>query len=174
MRIDPSVSFFLSAEVLESWQKDGTIRFPKTCCVCGQPATVSLPLTGSTSLFRRQKGGSGHIRVPHCQDHGTGKASNVNVQIGDWGPGAKRVTLAGPSRNFLAETAALNSQGDCVPPWRAFPEYGPESGGWRQGNGELWMSDAWSPFWAGLSEAGRQDYLARWEASPEWRERLLV
>jgi hypothetical protein len=175
MRIEPSISFFLSAAALEIWQEDGTIRFPERCCVCDQPATVFLPLTGSASLFRRRKGGLlGHIRVPHCQDHGTGETSKLIMQIGDWGPGAKRVTLDGPSRSFLAETAALNSQGDCVPPWRAFPDYGPESGGWRQGNGELWMSDAWSPFWSGLSDAGRVDYLARWGASPEWRERLLV
>jgi hypothetical protein len=57
-----------------------------------------------------------------------------------------------------------------APPWEAFPE-APSSLRWRMGAGEDYL-DKWLPFWRGLPEKIRRDYLTRHPPSAEWREWL--
>jgi hypothetical protein len=167
-------SFFLSAPALDQWEREGTIRFPDECCVCSEPAVNDLPTKEASGFLGRWKRTSTALRVPHCSEHGREKEARLLVQVTPWGAGAHQVTLTGLNPRFLEETAALNSEGDVVPPWKAFPEYGPESGGWRQSSGEIWMNEVWSPFWSALPKEVREEYLARWQASAEWRDRLVL
>ncbi|MET0390758.1 MAG: hypothetical protein ABW321_32595 [Polyangiales bacterium] len=59
-----------------------------------------------------------------------------------------------------------------APPWITYPHSEPEWGGWRQGVSEVWLHQVWLPFWRGLSEAERGEYLTRWPPDDTWRERL--
>jgi hypothetical protein len=167
-------SFFLSALALDHWEREETIRFPDECCVCGAPAANHLPSREPSGFLGRWKRTSTNLRVPHCSEHGREKEARLLIQTTPWGPGALLVTLLGLNPRFIEKTASLNSEGDPVPPWRAFPGYGPESGGWRQGNGEVWMNEVWSPFWSALPKREREEFLARWQASSEWRDRVVI
>jgi hypothetical protein len=60
------------------------------------------------------------------------------------------------------------------PPWLKFKGAEPMWSGWRQGNGEDWLVRLWLPFWRGLSEAGRDEYLRRWPPpDSDWYAQLL-
>ena len=63
---------------------------------------------------------------------------------------------------------------ELAPPWIEYPDRPPWWGGWRQGESEHWLHNAWLPFWKALSEEGRSQYIDRWQPSPEWKEYLLV
>lgn len=54
-----------------------------------------------------------------------------------------------------------------TPPWEAFPEP-PTSLRWRMGAGEDFL-DSWLPFWRGLPESVRRDYLHRHPPPAVWR-----
>lgn len=62
----------------------------------------------------------------------------------------------------------LDSNGDLVPPWAQFPDYGAGSIGWRMGAGEDWMG-LWAVFLEGLGEGfdARLAYLKRHPPAPE-------
>lgn len=161
--------FFLSLPSLERWRTERSLAFPPGCCVCRQEANHYLPacidkgwlgLRGKERILER---------IPHCERHGDGGEARLIATIDFWGEAICHVSLIGLNGTFLSETAQLNQTGEVPPPWRAFPEYSPVSGGWRQGNGEYWMARVWSPFWNGLPEAERALYLEHWAAPDEWR-----
>lgn len=161
--------FFLGLQSLERWQNERSLAFPPGCCVCLQEANRYLPacidkgwlgLRGKERILER---------TPHCERHGDGDEARLIATVDFWGEAICHVSLIGLNETFLSETAELNQTGEVPPPWRAFPEYSPVSGGWRQGNGEYWMARVWSPFWNGLPEAERTLYLERWAVPSEWR-----
>lgn len=163
------VDFFLGLQSLEHWRNERSLAFPPGCCVCLQEADRYLPsctdkgwlgLLGKERILER---------IPHCERHGDGDEAKLIATVDSWGEAVCHVSLIGLNATFLSETAMLNQTGEVPPPWRAFPEYSPVSGGWRQGNGEYWMGRVWSPFWNGLPETERALYLERWAAPAEWR-----
>jgi hypothetical protein len=80
--------------------------------------------------------------------------------------------MVAPSPEFLKDAKRLCEAGDHLPPWRAFPEYAPETSGWRQGPGEYWLHSSWLPFWLRLDAEARSGYLARWPPPAAWAESL--
>jgi len=70
------------------------------------------------------------------------------------------------------EPAKVHRQGDelIAPPWEAFPEE-PTSLRWRMGAGEDYL-DRWMPFWRGLPDSVRRDYLIGHPPPAAWREWL--
>jgi len=167
------VEFFLGLQPLERWRAERTLSFPPGCCVCLKESTRFLPACASRGwlgLRGRERLLEG---VPHCERHGSGDEAQLLATVDCWSAMVCRISLIGLNGEFLAEVANLNAAGDVPPPWRAFPEYSPFSSGWRQGNGEYWMGQVWHPFWTGLSQAERADYLERWAAPAEWLARLV-
>ncbi|MEM8531742.1 MAG: hypothetical protein AAGF95_12920 [Chloroflexota bacterium] len=71
-------------------------------------------------------------------------------------------------QRWLLETGA-----EIPPPWVAYPNQAPWSGGWRQGNGEAWLHEVWLPFWRTLGPKERHTYVEKWNAPSEWREYLI-
>ena len=63
---------------------------------------------------------------------------------------------------------------DHKPPWVVFPHITPQdlSAHLTQGTAEQWFDHDWRPFWSGLSDDSKAQYLEHWHASPEWREAL--
>lgn len=96
------------------------------------------------------------------------------MSVDGWRREATYAAVIGLNRRFLEATVPLNRPGDMFPPWRVFPEYSPETSGWRQGDGEYWWHAAWAPFWSNLTPVDKQLYLARWGASQDWVERLTL
>lgn len=57
------------------------------------------------------------------------------------------------------------------PPWEAFPRIkDPDTLGSLQGDIEYWWNGYWSPYWDGLTDQQRTDYLTTVGASREWIE----
>jgi hypothetical protein len=42
----------------------------------------------------------------------------------------------------------------------------------KQGIAEPWFDQAWRPFWNGLTDEQKQQYLDHWRASPQWRDAI--
>lgn len=164
------VDFFPSLPSLKRWRTEKSLAFPPHCCVCLREANRYLP----ARIDKGWLGLRGKERIletiPHCERHGSGDEARLFATLDAWSEDVCHVSLIGLNGTFLSETAKLNQVGEVPPPWRAFPEYTPASGGWRQGNGEYWMARVWHPFWSGLTEVERTHYLDRWAASAEWRE----
>ena len=77
-------------------------------------------------------------------------------------------------QNWYAEQQRkLDDEEEIEPPWIAFPNSSPIHG-WNQGYQQEWKNNVWLPFWRGMTEAEREDYLNRRQASSEWRETLTV
>jgi hypothetical protein len=62
-----------------------------------------------------------------------------------------------------------NQPAEIPPPWIKYPGYGPGDGFWRQ-SGEAWFKDVWEPFYLSLSDQQQKEYLARWNAPPDWQK----
>jgi hypothetical protein len=62
----------------------------------------------------------------------------------------------------------------CEPPWVVFPFIEPEGlgGHLNQGVAEPWFEQCWGPFWNGLSDEQKREYLDHWNATPEWRDAI--
>lgn len=137
--------------------------FPLRCVACGAAAEVQLPLLRARLLRPAQVLLE---QVPHCRRH----AVVGPVFWFETKPvGADQLwELAAPSAEVLADIVARVSEGDRLPPWRAFPALSPESSGWRQGDGEGWLRVAWLPFWSSLGAEQRLAYLGRWPAPAGW------
>lgn len=163
------VDFFLGLPALERWRAERTLTFPPGCCVCLEEASQYRPAYAKPAWLGLR--GKERIleRVPHCEPHGSEEEARLIAVVDCWGAVVCRVSLIGLNGAFLAETAKHNQVGEVPPPWQAFPEYGPASSGWRQGNGEYWMGQVWRPFWTSLPETGRAQYLNRWSAPADWR-----
>jgi hypothetical protein len=153
---------FLSKETTELWNESRTLRFAGACCVCREPATRYLPTVEAHGLlFPKLRPGALATCVPHCDAHATQDHALLLVSVDRWNEAATHVAIVGLNRAFIEEARDLNRQGDPFPPWRAFPDYSPETSGWRQGTGEYWWHSAWRPFWSKLTSAERQEYLRR-------------
>lgn len=144
------------------------LAFPERCVGCGAPAEEHLSLFRARVLRRDL---TLLERVPHCHRHAAiGPLLSFEVST----LGEERLwELVAPHAHVLAETLALNTGGDRLPPWRAFPALSPESSGWRQGSGEQWLDLAWRPYWSKLGPGARAAYVRRWPAPPEWESALL-
>jgi len=55
--------------------------------------------------------------------------------------------------------------------WRVFPDLTADEVH-NQGAVDGYIEHEWLPFWKGLSEAQKADYLDRYAATPEWREAI--
>lgn len=166
---------FLSKETKELWEQSGTLRFPARCCVCMEPATRYLPTARAHGLFfPKLRPGALTACVPHCDAHATQHHALLLVSVERWSGDAIGIGMVGLNRAFLEETRELNRQGEVFPPWRAFPDYSPYTSGWRQGSGEYWWNSAWAPFWSQLNADARRRYLERWDAPPDWVDRLTL
>lgn len=61
------------------------------------------------------------------------------------------------------------------PPWIQYPNTEPWWGGWRQGESEEWLLRGWLPFWRGLDEDARAEYLRQWPPpDDDWKTYLTV
>lgn len=60
------------------------------------------------------------------------------------------------------------------PPWQVFPALRADEFARHitQGTGEAWFEQQWHPFWRGLGDTQRGDYLEHWQASTGWRDAL--
>jgi len=136
---------------------------PGRCVACGAPAQEQLPLLRARLLRPAQVLLE---QVPHCRRHA---AVGPTFWFESTPIGADQLwEIAAPSPEVLADIVARASEGDRLPPWRAFPALSPESSGWRQGDGEAWLHIAWQPFWASLGPEPRRAYLGRWPAPAGW------
>jgi len=166
------VEIFLTAPGSRMWREGQTIRLPEKCCFCGRQSEVYLDVEESDGILRGWRKRTVLKNAPHCRGHaGQGQAKLV-VIVDAWTRNLTRITLIGLNPDFLLAAAQLNQQGDVFPPWEAFPGYGPYTMGWREGNGEYWLRKVWGPFWDNLSQSGKEEYLNRWNAPDEWRERF--
>jgi hypothetical protein len=72
----------------------------------------------------------------------------------------------------MAEQPAFLSA--CEPPWVVFPFIDPDElpRHLKQGLAEPWFDQCWRPFWNGLSNERKQQYLDQWQATPQWRDAI--
>ena len=73
---------------------------------------------------------------------------------------------------FMQEMQIIPLENDMQAPWVFGLNYPPYDIFWRQG-GEARLYYVWIPFWKTLDEKQKQEYLARWRASDDWRFFLL-
>ncbi len=154
--------------------RTGHLQLPVQCCICGSVATQELPLV-CTSLLDRLKRFTGlqcDYFIPHCDAHGSNRGATFLLQIEYLSTKYAILNCCGLNREFLEGICQLYPQGDMYPPWEAFPLALPGIG-WSQGLNEAWWPDAWVPFWNKLTQSEQDDYLARWDAPPDWEEALL-
>jgi hypothetical protein len=90
---------------------------------------------------------------------------------------AVRNSVTSLSKDALA--AYYCEQSEILPPWVIFPdadffELAGAWGGFRQGSGEAWLHGTWLPYWHHLSAEQRLAYVEKHQASPLWREYLLI
>ena len=162
------ISFVPSAAAGRRWLTTRVIAFPERCVACGAPAEA-FARRARRRLFRADE--LELERIPHCRHHAVLGPLVMfwTLRLGEdhyW-------TIVAPDAGVLGELLAVDALQDLLPPWCAFPQTEPWSGAWRQGHGEHWRNVGWSPFWRGLDDAERRDYLQRWRGSPDWREALL-
>jgi hypothetical protein len=166
-----SVEIFLTAPGSDLWKQEQRIEWPQTCCSCGRAAEVARDVEDKGGLWRRK---TAIKSVPHCRPHAGGGEARLVVIVEQWTAAVTRILLTGEDLGFLRETLRLNQTGDAFPPWVAFPEYDSLTMAWREGEGQHWLDKVWRPFWDRLTAAERDDYLNRWNAPAEWRERLSL
>lgn len=164
------VSFFLTDVGFKKWQTEKTISFPNQCCACSEPVQRFLAVYDYHFLgFQSQT--SIMEKIPHCHCHSKDNQAKLLVTVSAWNEATTMIAVVGRHKEFLMETRKLNQIGDVFPPWQAFPKYDSLSGGWRQGNGEYWLLNIWLPYWKQLSEQEKQNYLNKWDAPEDWKEK---
>jgi hypothetical protein len=168
-----SVSIHLTYERTTQWYSDRTLLFPRTCCACSEPATSwSDFVPRSNVAFLRLRAGDVQVRaIPHCDVHKR-REPWAFVRVDEISDALVIVHLFCLRRAFLQETLDLQAiDGEFAPPWRAFPEAHPLL--WRsRGTSGQWVR-AWMAWWMRLGSPQRKEYLARWDASPDWASTLL-
>lgn len=150
----------------ERWERERFVRFPPRCTLCERPPERSSSLLRSRGWWRAARPVLLDC-IPQCAAH----AALGPLLWFDVTPLGCDVAwhIVGACPRFLASAAELNAATERLPPWRAFPDYGPDAGGWRQGTGEHWRNTSWGPFWAALNAGERRAYLDRWPAPEAWR-----
>lgn len=162
------IAIYLRVPGVKRWRADRSIEWPASCCVCENAAEKYLPYTESKTGLPWKRANLLLDGVPHCRQHGQAKQAELVVSSHEWGD-AVRLLLVGRNASFLHEVEDLNKNGDVVPPWLAFPDLGPESSGWRQGDGEAWFNSVWEPFFHDLSNEKKERYLNYYCAPEVWR-----
>lgn len=168
-----SAIFFLTVRGRRRYLDRRALAFPQECCRCSAPADVTVDFHPFLRVpFLRIQSSDVHLReIPHCREHSRHHPFAFGRVLNEDQPFVS-VQLFALHRPFLEHCIALNRQdGELPAPWVAFPRANPYTG-FKQGINESWMRDAWTPFWSSLSSKERDEYLARYKASPEWRERL--
>ncbi|MET0386450.1 MAG: hypothetical protein ABW321_10850, partial [Polyangiales bacterium] len=150
------------------------LSFPPLCCMCGAAAHSLLAPAQLRGWLGRTVPGPLTACIPHCEAHAQRQHAGLLVLLHPTDAPAYHVTLIGFHARFLEQTHELNTQGPAWPPWFVFPHVLPESGGWRQGDGESWRTTSWQPFWDALDLPARRAYLDRWNAPAEWRAWLDI
>jgi hypothetical protein len=167
------VSLFLTDIGLKKWQTEKTIYFPNQCCACSEPSQQFLAAYDYNFLgFRNQT--STMEGIPHCHGHSEDNQAKLLVTVSAWNEATTMIAMVGMNKEFLIATLKLNQVGEVFPPWQAFPGYDSFSGGWRQGNGEYWMLNVWLPYWKQLSEAEKNNYINKWNAPADWKEKWQI
>ncbi|WP_455203892.1 hypothetical protein [Kaarinaea lacus] len=165
------ISVFLPESIQENWLQTHQIRFPENCCVCAKPAETYLD-----SYVKKTWVGAKPqpcvVNIPHCAAHGEKEHALLVTLCDKYSKSVMRLTLIGVNKEFLLQTMEQNSQGDAVPPWRAFPELESVSSGWRQGDSQFWLHRYFLPFWEKLNLSEKSAYLDRWQADELWREQI--
>ena len=146
--------------------------FPNTCCYCKNEKTAILPYYEQSGGLFSKKNTTVIDNIPHCDLHAREKRAKLIVSVAKWNDTVIQLSLTGVNSQFLVQTLKLNTQGDVVPPWMAFPDYNTVTSRWRQGEGEFWWNNAWRPFWDLLPPPEKQRYLTDHPAPDEWKERL--
>jgi len=168
-----STSFFLSLSTAEHWLRHRLLVFPSLCCVCGGAGGIhTVSYCKHRHFLRSLKSRECQQQIPYCKDHNNTGPAELIVSVNRLTGAAIKASLVGLDHFFLKETKALNQQGDPVPPWLAFPDYNPPSGGWRQGDGEEWMHQVWQPFWRMLPPYERSRYLSEHRCPIQWEKWL--
>lgn len=153
----------------QRWETERFVQFPARCTLCERAPERFSSLYRSRGLLRTAEPVLMSC-IPQCAEHaafGPLLWFGVTILGRDvaW-------ELVGARPAFLVSTAELNAATERMPPWLAFPEYGPDAGGWRQGAGEFWRNTCWAPYWAALDPGARHAYLQRWPAPEGWRQAL--
>lgn len=164
-----SVRVVPSAAARERWGKERFVEFPARCSLCMRAPERFASLLRSRGWLRAP---IPILRdcIPQCAEHASlGPSLWFDVTVLGYDVAWN---IVGACPRFLASAAELNAAPERLPPWRAFPDYGPDAGGWRQGHGEQWRDATWAPYWAGLDAEARTAYLDRWGAPETWRDAL--
>ncbi len=104
---------------------------------------------------------------------GFGKLQFQNVQSKQWVN-----FFIDSSIEFIGNKKSIQLKGpypvsaEIDPPWIFALDFAPWDMFWRQ-SGEIWIYYVWLPFWHGLNQQQKEDYLSKWNAPATWREHLM-